>query len=342
MCYGVNGAVRNMDKESIDFVIAWVNGNDKAWQQERAKYTSGFTCDNSEVRFRDWDNLQYWFRAVEKYAPWVNKIHFITWGHLPDWMNTENPKLNIVNHRDYIPAEYLPTFNSHTIELNMHRIEGLSEHFVYFNDDMFLTAPVKKENFFKNGLPRDTFALNVICYGADTAGLFNTNDMMVVNTHFNKVIQQKKYWKKWFSPANGMKSVLRTSLLMPWRWFGGFYYGHLPECYLKSTLEEVWEKERETLDFTCHSTFRENSNVNQWLFKYWQLAKGTFEPITWKRGKCFHIHDDIESAVSAIRNHQYQMICLNDTSATTDWEKKKTDIIRAFEEILPEKSSFEK
>ncbi len=326
----------------IDFVIPWVDGSDKAWQKEREKYAAGFGSDNSQVRYRDWDNLQYWFRGAEKFAPWVHKIHFITWGHVPGWLDTANPKLNIVKHTDYIPKEYLPTFNSHTIELNMHRIPGLSEQFVYFNDDMFLTSPVKEEDFFKNGLPRDTFALNVICYGKDTAGFFNANDMTLVNTHFEKNVQQKKYWKKWFHPANGMKNVLRTCLLMPWQWFGGFYYGHLPECYLKSTLEEVWEQEGDTLDHTCRCTFRENTNVNQWVFKFWQLAGGNFLPITWKRGKCFHIHEDIKPAVEAILRQRYAMICLNDTNGTTDWEAKKEEIIEAFEQILPEKSSFEK
>ena len=144
-----------MDGQPVDFVIAWVDGNDKEWQKQRQKYKSGFMEDNSEVRFRDWDNLQYWFRGVEEYAPWVNHIYFITWGHVPQWLNLDNPKLKIVNHKDYIPEKYLPTFNSHTIELNMHRIQGLSRQFVYFNDDMFLTAPVTKEMFFKNDLPRD-------------------------------------------------------------------------------------------------------------------------------------------------------------------------------------------
>lgn len=326
----------------IDFVIAWVDGNDKEWQDERRQYQSGETQDNTEVRFRDWDNLEYWFRAVEKYAPWVNKIHFLTWGHLPKWLDVTNPKLSIVKHTDYIPKEYLPTFNSHTIELNMHRIPGLSEHFVYFNDDMFLTNTVKETDFFKNGLPRDSFALNVICYGSDTAGYFNTNDMMVVNSHFNKVEQQKIYWKKWFSYKNGMKNVLRTALLMSWRWFAGFYYGHLPENYLKSTLEEVWQCEHDTLDRTCRSVFREDTNVNQWLFKYWQLAKGTFEPISWKRGKCYHIHDDVSEALAAIEHKTYQMICLNDTKSTTDWETKRDQIRESFQKVLPQKSSFEK
>ena len=83
------------------------------------------------------DNLQYWFRGVGKFAPWVNRIHFITYGHLPPWLNVDHPKINIVRHTDYIPKKYLPTFNSHVIELNIHRIEGLANCFVYFNDDTF-------------------------------------------------------------------------------------------------------------------------------------------------------------------------------------------------------------
>ena len=69
------------------------------------------------------------------------------------WLNTENPKLTVVNHKDYIPEEYLPTFSSHPIELNLHRIKGLSEQFVYFNDDTFIINAMQPEDFFKKGLP---------------------------------------------------------------------------------------------------------------------------------------------------------------------------------------------
>ena len=126
----------------IDFVIPWVDGSDPAWQKERdakaAQLGSMERCDNRGERYRDWDNLKYWFRGVEKFAPWVHKIYFVTWGHLPEWLDVQHPKLVIVRHEDYIPKEYLPTFNSHTIEWNLHRIHGLSENFVYFNDDIFL------------------------------------------------------------------------------------------------------------------------------------------------------------------------------------------------------------
>ncbi|MBR6159158.1 MAG: Stealth CR1 domain-containing protein, partial [Lachnospiraceae bacterium] len=126
----------------IDFVITWVDGNDPEWRKEKEKYSGKTTGDDREKRYRDWELLRYWFRGVENCAPWVNKIHFVTCGHLPDWLDTGHPKLNIVNHKDYIPEQYLPTFSCRPIELNLHRIPGLSDDFVYFNDDMFLLRPV--------------------------------------------------------------------------------------------------------------------------------------------------------------------------------------------------------
>ena len=124
----------------IDFVIIWVDGSDKKWLHEKNKYQKNSINIDAEInRYRDWDNLKYWFRGVEKYAPWVNNIFFVTWGHIPSWLNTNNPKLKIIKHTDFIPKEYLPTFSANPIELNLHRIEELSENFVFFNDDFFVS-----------------------------------------------------------------------------------------------------------------------------------------------------------------------------------------------------------
>ena len=112
--------------KKIDFVITWVDGNDSAWREEKARY-SGVSGDQKKNRFRDWDILQYWFRGIEKFAAWVNCVYFVTWGHIPGWLNTDHPKLKIIRHEEFIPKEYLPTFNSHTIEFNLHRIQDLSE-----------------------------------------------------------------------------------------------------------------------------------------------------------------------------------------------------------------------
>lgn len=330
--------------EKIDFVMIWVDGNDPEWQKEKNQYDkSNDKGDSTEVRYRSWDNLQYWFRAVEKFAPWVNKIHFVTWGHLPPWLDTSNPKLHIVNHRDYIPCEYLPTFNANTIELNLHRIEGLSEQFVYFNDDMFITNKVSPEDFFRNGRPMDTYSLDCIYFGKKSAGFFNGNDIELINTHFNKKECFKKHFSKWFSLRNGFKRVFKTMVLNIWPWFPGMYYNHLPSNFLKSTFETVWSEEGEVLNETCMDKFRTKSNCNQWLIKFWQLASGIPLPRSTSIGRCFHIKDRLfDEMLSSISSGRYKMICINDTINTTNFELQKEQVIQAFEKLLPEKSSFEK
>ena len=141
------------EDQKIDFVIAWVDGNDPEWRREKSDRISGISgfdrVDDREERYRDWDNLHYWFRGVEKFAPWVRKIHLVTWGHIPHWLNIEHPKLNIVRHEEFISEKFCPTFNSHTIEWNLHRIPDLSENFVYFNDDIFLLKSIAAEDGWK-------------------------------------------------------------------------------------------------------------------------------------------------------------------------------------------------
>ena len=93
--------------KDIDFVITWVDMDDPKWQAEFAKYSGRKENTKngvSKARFRDYGFLKYWFRGVEKFAPWVRKIHFVTSGQKPDWLDVSNPKINLVNHQDYIFA----------------------------------------------------------------------------------------------------------------------------------------------------------------------------------------------------------------------------------------------
>jgi len=327
----------------IDFVLTWVDGNDPRWRKVKDQYISQSTEEsNKEVRFRDWDNLQFWFRGVEKYTPWLNKIHFVTWGHLPSWLNTHHPKINIVNHRDYIPEQYLPTFNSHTIELNLHRIKGIAEQFVYFNDDTFVNQPMQPSDFFYNGLPCDTFALDCIFFGKDSAGSYNGNDMTVINSHIDKKQALKQNLRKWFQLRYGYRLLYRTTALAPWHWFPGFYYQHLPNSFLKTTFDELWGIETDVLDATCQCKFRSPLNVNQWLMKYWQLATGKFSPRSPRIGRCYHVKDtNFEQLLQSITTGEERLLCINDTAETTNFEDKKQRVIDAFKTKLPYKSTYE-
>ena len=325
----------------IDFVIIWVDGNDPKWQACKDKYSNNRKGDRRNIRFREWDNLQYWFRGVEKFAPWVNKIHFVTWGHIPKWLNTKNPKLNIVKHSDFIPKEYLPTFSSHVIELNLHRIKGLSEQFVYFNDDTFITNYIKPTVFFKNGKPCDMAVLNPALGEDELFISVLNNDALLINRNFKIKSILKNNFFKYFNIKYG-KYNIRTLLCCFWSKILGFYEPHHANAFLKTTFKKVWQKEYEILNKTCLDKFRSASNVNQYVFKWWQFCEGNFIPHR-NLKKLYNIFLNIDSSCEAISNQKYPLICLNDSDSDEEtFIYAKEKIKKSFDKILPEKSSFEK
>ena len=328
--------------EKIDFVIIWVDGNDKEWQNEKKKYSTSKSEDSRNIRYRDWENLKFIFRGIEKFAPWVNKVHFITCGHLPKWLNTNYDQINIVKHSDYIPDKYLPTFSANPIELNLHRIEELSEKFVFFNDDMFLLNKVEEKDFFNNNLPCESAILNATSpAGNDIMEYVFFNDWNIINRNFDKNTSIKNNFFKWFNFKYGI-NILRTVALMPWTNFLGFKFTHLPTSFLKSTFDEIWDKEYDILDKTCEHKFRSKEDVNQYLIKDWQISSGKFYPRKYKIGRLFKVSDNIRDITTTIQNQKYKMICINDDEIDeSNFKIYKKEIIDAFEKILPEKSKFE-
>jgi hypothetical protein len=328
--------------ENIDFVLTWVDGSDPAWRASFDNYAlSDHATDIRKSRYREWENLRFWFRAVEKYAPWVHKIHFVTWGHVPTWLNPKHPKLNIVKHDEYLDRHNVPVFNSHPIEINLHRIKDLSDQFVYFNDDTFLLAPIKPTRFFMDGLPRDIAVGNVISIG----GIENTlvNDVRIINRHFSKRDTIRQNFFKWFNPRYGLHNM-KTICLMPWKQFTGFFDPHQAQPYLKTTFEEVWKLESETLQLTSASKFRSVTDVNQYLFRYWQLVTGKFIPVSIQDTKYIDLRilEDCKRAKEYIDSGRFHQVCFNDKlEASDDFEDAKSIINAAFARRLPDKSSFE-
>lgn len=330
-----------MEKQKIDFVITWVDGNDLNWQKEKAIYKPETRTDNRNVRYREWDNLKYWFRAVEQYAPWVNKIYFVTWGHLPEWLDTRNEKLVIVNHKDFIPKEYLPTFNSCSIEMNLHRIKNLSDNFVYFNDDVFLLDKVKETDFFKNNLPCDSAVLSaIIPSGADDFEHTLVNNINIINKYFNMKQSIKNNPSKWFNLKYG-KDQIRTLLLMGWNNFPGIRIRHIPASLTKKVFNELWDKEYGMLNSTSLSKFRNTLGVNPWVLQDYFIASGDFYPRSTKFGKLMDV-SNVKEIKEAIEKKKYKTICINDNSKIEDFENIKKEINSSFEKNLPNKSSFEK
>lgn len=327
----------------IDIVIPWVDGSDPEWQEAFKKYVALETGrdNNTEIRYRDWDNMQYLFRGIEKFAPWVRKVHLITTGQKPKWLNMDAPKLNFVRHEDFIPKEFLPTFSVRPIELNLHRIEGLAEHFVYFNDDYFLLRPVQPERFFRNGLPCDMAVLDTLPMGGPRGHML-MNDVNVVNSHFKKNAVLKANPMKWLNPAYGSQ-LLRTVALLPFSVFPGFRNQHMPQAFLKSTFQEVWDVEEPLLREVSSHRFRDITDVNQYMFRFWQLMSGKFHPANIAKGTCRYTISDgsVEKLSTAIKSQKCDILVTADSDNVSDFEALVARINAAFDVILPEKSSFE-
>ena len=330
----------------IDFVIPWVDGSDPAWQKEKYKYVGIDEPDAGVDRYRDMGILKYWFRAVEAYAPWVNQVHFITWGHLPEWLNAECPKLHIVNHKDYIPEEFLPTFSSHPIELNIHRISGMSEHFVYFNDDMFLNGPVKPEFFFRKGKPCDFLRCAPIEF-SDTTDVYahvSTNSIRKVNFYYSYAKLFLRHPSKLVNVRYGLAASLDNfAKLGNIHHYVGLKDHHLPNAYCKKTFLDVWKAMPEVMDRVSGNQFRTPFDVSQSVCRYWQLASGQFYPVSQSsRGRYLSISYPIDYVEATLNDPNIKMVCINDTSRDVDFEQTMTQIVALFEKKLPNKSSFEK
>ena len=331
-----------MSKEN-DFIITWVDESDPEWRKEFEYYSAknGREISTDACRYRDWGTLRYWFRGVEKFAPWVNKIYFVTYGHLPKWLNTDNPKLVIVKHEDFIPAESLPTFSSDAIEFFFHKIKGLSDRFVYFNDDMFIIKTVSPERFFKKGLPCDIGGMSVVtAKGLFGCSLYMAMDLIRDNFKKKESISQNRY--KWYSmeyPRWSLYNLLKFRQTT----FTGFVNHHQPQGYLKKTYDDVWEHCEKDIYRTCSNKFRTYGNVAPWLLRYWQLASGNFTPYNvFKDGEVFYLSDDnISESVDCICHQKKKMVCLNDGEHVTNFEDYKERLLNAFEQILPDKCSFE-
>ncbi|MDT2872723.1 glycosyl transferase [Lactococcus lactis] len=323
----------------IDFVVTYLDSEDKEWQKEKEKYAKINFGDelNSESRYRNMDNFQYWFRSIEKYAPWVNKIHLITWGHLPDWLNVENPKLNIVNHRDFMPSLSLPTFNSSALELNFDKIEGLSENFVYFNDDMFLNASVDEQDFFLDNKPVLNVRLRPIETDDDFMHLVLSNTIAL-----NKLFKGKKLK---ISPLlninNGINSLFFNLEFLPFvikkKEIIGYQYGHLPYPLKKGTysiLQEYLEKEYQK---TCCSKFRELDNITLWLLQDYYKASGYVSPSKIS-GKVIDLNSQ---GFERVLDSKIKMLCFNDNPKTKNFGIIKKILNNALQSKYPTKSSFE-
>ena len=333
----------------IDFVVTWVDNTDVEWRTTKNFY-AGLSSNIQEeqggdLRYRDWGLLQYWFRGVEKFTPWVNKIHFVTYGHVPKWLNLNHPKLNIVKHKEFMKEEYLPTFNSCAIEINLHKIEGLAENFVYFNDDFFIINYLNPDNFFKNDLPCDEAVFSN--YFNPTYNQHNyihmlTTEAGVINQNFDFQKYVKKNKNKYLNSIYQDQLYLNEFYTKRY-YFPGLYHPHLPQAFKKSTFSKVWDAEPEILNNVSKNKFRTLKDVCQYLMRTWQIMSGEFEPVYYRKiGFSFGRTDqEIERIKEFIEKQERSIIVINDSISIDNISMLSKQLKESFDKILKQKSSFE-
>lgn len=292
----------------MDIVITYVNGLDPLWQKDYEQYTN---IPILEKRFRDWNTLRYLFRGIEANMPFIRKVFLVVSNdsQVPLWIDRN--KVEIVLHKDIIPAEYLPTFNSNTIEMHLHRIKELDEQFLYFNDDMFPIAPCEPTDFFRD-----------------------ERIVIKFSKHFLAMDMFKNICK------NSNRLARKALGLKPSYMF--LRPQHICSPMLKSQCKEVYEKEQSEIIASLTRT-RTAENYTQYLFLDYIYLKGMAinEKISKK-----HFSTAIASANAIkkfILNPTRKLMCINDVRLSEKrYQKLHTTILNAFEKRFPKKSRFEK
>lgn len=334
-----------MEDRKIDFVVSWVNSNDVEWQRRmnsQLKKMGKTQLMVGEERYHDFGFFKYWFRSVEKFAPWVKHVFLVTDQQIPDFFH-ETDKVSVVDHKEFIPKEYLPTYSSSVIELFLDRIPGISEHFVYFNDDMLLNSKVKPTDFFaKSGLPKDA-AIPSVLQPISEFDHLPFNDILVLNQIFKKSDVLKKYRRKFFSTKYGFNNLLKAILTLPFNNWSSFKIQHIPYSLRKQDYSLLYKFAEKEIERTAKMHFRSDKDINIWLLLELRFVNGLFEPRNVNIGG-YYDFDGTEKLLKTISKGKKKLICINDDSKCKDLKTKISEakkILTSLEEKFPQKSSVE-
>lgn len=314
----------NRNTIDIDLVYLWVDGSDPEWQAKRntligkTEKKSAVNCDG---RYANNDELKYSLRSIEMYAPWIRKIFIVTDNQTPEWLDTSNPKIKIVDHTEILPPESLPCFNSCVIEHFLYKIPELAEHFLYANDDMFINKPVDKNDFFgEDGMP-------II--------RLNRRPFRKLTYIFKEKIMGRTL-------SNYVKTIKYAAELVEKKY--GIYYGgkthHNIDAYLKSNYTRVWEIFKDEIEGTLSNHVRNERDIQRNIYSYVALAEkhGHLNYVTQKTS--FRLHINNPKHYGKLERFNPVFFCMNDSEYAED-----SDRIRAKEFLknrFQRKSEFEK
>jgi hypothetical protein len=285
-----------LTNKTIDIVLPWVNPLDKEWQSEFIAYKR-LAGDKSDNRFRDAGTLPYWFKLIRKNTQFNYRIVLIvaSESQLPKWLNKSDPDLRIVYHTEFIPKHELPTFSSNVINCYIPFISDLNEHYILFNDDIFMVRPTTITDWFLRDLPKFHIEHRKFPRKSDCVWDLNiANSQLIINTLFNAQL--------FIVPEHAALPHKRSIDLFVWSKIG-------------RTLQSI----------QSNSKFRYYKNVTDWLFSMFYVASGNYIPadsISTYYNK------------STIGVPTTKLVCYNDTELITDYEQYVHNLHSTLSQIL--------
>jgi hypothetical protein len=307
----------------IDVVYTWVDGSDPAWLSRRAS-SSGDSYhqeSTSAARFLNRNELRFSLRSLHSNAPWVRNVFIITDDQQPSWLIDDHPQVRVVSHHEiFRDASTLPTYNSHAIESQLHHIDGLSEHFIYFNDDMFIGRPIAPQTFFlANGLSKIFMSQSRVPIGP----------IMPLDTPVDAACKNnRRLLEEAFS-----RTITQT-------------FQHTPYALHRSVLEEIEERFPEEHARTAANKFRGTSDlsITSSLHHYYSLFTGRAVISTLRYSYTqLAVHDLGERLARILDRRDVDTFCLNDAFSTeAELEGQAAVIIPFLEKYFPVPSPCER
>ena len=302
----------------IDIVYLWVDGNDPAWLKKRQPYLK--TEINTTGRYQDNQELKYSLRSIDQHLPWIRKIFIVTDQQIPPFVDINHPKIEIIDHTTLLPKEILPTFNSSVLDYFVYKIPGLSEHFLYANDDMFVYDDLSPSFFFQEGVP-------------------------ILRMKYNPLIHYKIQFKKLFHlRINNYRLAIENAYRIFKNKFNQFYpitSHHNIDACLKSDYQRIVEEVfAEELAPSFRNRFRDKTDIQRILIIYYGLVNktGVLKYVGRKESCRIRVHRS--NYDKYIRKYNPQLFCLNDTEHANDSHREQ--VAPFLEKLFPNKAAFEK
>lgn len=312
------------DFPEIDMVYLWVNGNDAEWIKKKERFTGEVSKNlgtDCKARYIDNDELRHSLRALEKNAPWIRNIFIVTDNQVPHWLNLDNPKIKIIDHKDILPPVSLPCFNSVVIEHCLHKIPGLSEYFLYSNDDMFINQPVNPEDFFT----------------AEGKPIVRLNRRWFRKFWLNYRVKVKKQHLDNYNLTMHRAATLVEKKL-------GRYIGHKPhhnvDAYRKTQYEETFNLFKEEIESTLRNHLRADSDIQRIIYSLVPIVKGKAKIKFVGDKTSFRCHIEKQHYLRDLEFKNPLLFCVNDSHYATDLDR--LNVKKLLERKYPEKSNFEK